>query len=141
LTVASVCGIYAVPTLPIYTSAKHGVLGFVRSYGKYLGDEEGIALNAVCPNVVRTHISSEEFYGVLEERALLTPMESVLGVFEGWLWGDDERASGQCVEVGPRGKRVLGPEAWAFMDRESEELCGDRGLLYQRSRRLQTGGQ
>ena len=29
------------------------MIGFVRSFGKYL-PEEGITLNAVCPNVVRT---------------------------------------------------------------------------------------
>jgi NAD(P)-dependent dehydrogenase (short-subunit alcohol dehydrogenase family) len=44
--VASVCGFYCVPTLPIYTAAKHGINGFVRSFGKYLPEEE-ITMNAV----------------------------------------------------------------------------------------------
>ncbi|KAF4551367.1 Short chain dehydrogenase-like protein 64 [Elsinoe fawcettii] len=45
---ASVCGFYCVPTLPIYTAAKHGVIGFVRTYGKLLA-EFGIGLNAQYP--------------------------------------------------------------------------------------------
>lgn len=44
--VASICGFYCVPTLPIYTAAKHGVNGFVRSFGKYLPEEQ-ITMNAV----------------------------------------------------------------------------------------------
>lgn len=136
LGVASVCGIYTVPTLPVYTAAKHGVLGFVRSYGKYL-PEEKIALNAICPNVVRTHISTDAFYDQLEPKGLLVPMEYLTKTYEGWL-GDDKN-SGQLVECGPKGCRVAEPPE--FMDKESEELCGDRGLLYQRSHRLQTSKQ
>ncbi|KAI5366512.1 putative short-chain dehydrogenase/reductase SDR, NAD(P)-binding domain superfamily [Septoria linicola] len=64
---ASVCGFYCVPTLPIYTAAKHGVVGFVRSYGKHLPAEQ-ITLNAICPDVLRTGISKEEFYSVMEAK-------------------------------------------------------------------------
>ena len=43
-------GRYCVPTLPIYTAAKHGIVGFVRSFGAYLPEEQ-ITMNAVLPNV------------------------------------------------------------------------------------------
>jgi len=129
--VASVCGFYSVPTLPVYTAAKHGVVGFVRTYGKYL-PEEKITLNAVCPNVVRTHISTEAFYDQIDARGLMVPMSYLLDTFSGWLGSDT--TSGQLVECGPKGSRVFEPPQ--FMDKESEELCGDRGLLYQRSRKL-----
>jgi NAD(P)-dependent dehydrogenase (short-subunit alcohol dehydrogenase family) len=134
--VSSVCGIYTVPTLPVYTAAKHGVVGLVRSYGKYL-PEEKITLNAVCPNVVKTHISTEAFYDQPDVKRVLVPMEYLTDTFAGWLGKDT--TSGQLVECGPKGTRVL--EAPGFMDEESEELCGDRGLLYKRSHRLQTSKQ
>ena len=95
---ASVCGFYCVPTLPIYTAAKHAVTGFVRSYGKYL-PEEKITLNSVNPNVIRTNISTGTFYDGLEEQGLLTPIEGVIGVFENLLGNNG--TSGEIFEVGP----------------------------------------
>jgi len=130
--VSSICGFYCVPTLPIYTSAKHGVLGFVRSYGQYLAPTESITLNAICPNVVRTAISSSQFYSVLESKDLLTPMESLLAVFESLLGADTK--SGEVFEVGPRGTTGRGPVE--PMDDETGVILG---LLEERGRSLQTG--
>ncbi|KAK4629690.1 Short-chain dehydrogenase/reductase prx7 [Fulvia fulva] len=95
---ASVCGFYCVPTLPIYTAAKHGVVGFVRSYGKHL-PAEGISLNAICPNVVRTSISTETFYSDMQARKLLVPMETVVQAFERCL---DADISGETLEIETR---------------------------------------
>ncbi|KAK5689726.1 hypothetical protein LTR97_012725 [Elasticomyces elasticus] len=127
--VASVCGFYCVPTLPIYTAAKHAVVGVVRSYGKYL-PEEGITLNAVCPNVVRTNISTDAFYSQLESQGLLTPMESVIDAFERLL---DGKESGECLEVGPKGNVVLRQPA-EHLDAESGKIME---TLYHRGRPLQ----
>ncbi|KAK0362903.1 hypothetical protein LTR02_004929 [Friedmanniomyces endolithicus] len=90
-------------TLPIYTAAKHAIIGFVRSFGKYL-PEEGITLNAVCPNVVKTNISTSAFYDELEAKKLLTPMKSVIEAFERLLDGGE---SGECIEAGPHGNLVV----------------------------------
>lgn len=68
------------PTLPIYTAAKHGVVGFVRSYGKHLLREQ-ITLNAICPDMVRTGISKEDFYSIMEAKGLLVPMKLVVQAF------------------------------------------------------------
>ncbi|KAK5732719.1 hypothetical protein LTR17_010274 [Elasticomyces elasticus] len=127
--VASVCGFYCVPTLPIYTAAKHAVVGVVRSYGEYL-PEEGITLNAVCPNVVRTNISTDSFYSQLESQGLLTPMESVIEAFERLL---DGKESGVCLEVGPKGNVVLREPA-KHLDPESGKIME---MLYHRGRPLQ----
>ncbi|TKA78423.1 hypothetical protein B0A55_03052 [Friedmanniomyces simplex] len=89
--------------LPIYTAAKHAVIGFVRSFGKYLL-EESITLNAVCPNVVRTNISTSPFYDELEAKSVLTPMKGVIEAFERFL---DGRESGECIEAGPKGDVVV----------------------------------
>ncbi|KAK0260085.1 hypothetical protein LTS09_005420 [Friedmanniomyces endolithicus] len=89
-------------TLPIYTAAKHAIIGFVRSFGKYL-PEEGVTLNAVCPNVVKTNISTSAFYDELDAKKLLTPMKSVIEAFERLLDGGE---SGECIEAGPHGNLV-----------------------------------
>lgn len=130
--VSSICGFYAVPTIPIYTAAKHGVVGFVRSYGKYL-PEEKITLNSVNPNVVRTNISNSAFYDKLEGTGLLTPVSSVVDAFERLLGAND--ASGECYEVGPhwekQGPVTRGPPE--YLDEETRQTME---LVYQRARPL-----
>ncbi|KAF2714666.1 NAD(P)-binding protein [Pleomassaria siparia CBS 279.74] len=116
--VASICGLYAVPTLPIYTAAKHGVIGLVRTYGKLLPDE-AITMNAVCPNIVRTGISTSAFYEKVEREGLLVNMKGLLDAFDDML---DSKASGDAYECGPKGGFVKrdGPE---YLDQETERSC------------------
>jgi NAD(P)-dependent dehydrogenase (short-subunit alcohol dehydrogenase family) len=116
--VASVCGLYCVPSLPVYTAAKHALIGFTRSYGELLVDE-GITVNALAPNVVRTSISSPLFYKKLAEENLLTPMDGLMDAFKTML---DSDCSGEVFECGPAGgwtKR----EATEALDQGSEEVC------------------
>ncbi|EME79527.1 uncharacterized protein MYCFIDRAFT_87321 [Pseudocercospora fijiensis CIRAD86] len=131
--VASVCGFYCVPTLPIYTAAKHGVVGFVRSYGKHLLTE-AITLNAICPDVVRTNISTDAFYSQMEAKGLIVSMESVTQAFEQCL---DENISGETLEIEPKSGVFLrsGPEPF---DQEAEETLK---LLHQRGLHLQQPSQ
>ena len=94
-----------------------GAVGFVRSYGKYL-PEENITLNAICPHVLRTGISTGEFYDNLEAKGLLTPMKTVVDAFESLIDGD---ASGECLEAGPVGNFTL-RAAPAVLNKESQML-------------------
>jgi len=98
MAVASVCGIYCIPTLPVYTAAKHGMVGLTRSYGKYLV-EEGMTMNSICPNVVKTHISTEAFYDRMEKEGLLCDMQGVLQGFEDMMGAS--KMSGECLEISP----------------------------------------
>lgn len=135
--IASVCGFYCCPTLPIYTAAKHGVVGFVRSYGKYLPSEK-ITLNAVTPNVIRTNISTQQFYDKLDDDGLLTPIEGVVDAFESLL--GDNPMSGECLESGPnyaKGQGLVHPKFIDFVDEESKTVF-DR--LEVRGRPLQLPG-
>jgi NAD(P)-dependent dehydrogenase (short-subunit alcohol dehydrogenase family) len=50
---ASLAGLTAVPSDPIYAGTKHFVIGFVRSIAPQLV-ERGISINAVCPGIVDT---------------------------------------------------------------------------------------
>ena len=108
------------------------MVGFVRSYGKYLPEEQ-ITLNAVCPNVIRTNISTKGFYDSLEEKGLLTPLEAVPDVFEKLL--GDNPASGECYEVGPHYKSqgAITTNGPPYLDDESAAVFD---LLYTRGRPL-----
>ncbi|KAH8595060.1 glucose 1-dehydrogenase [Bisporella sp. PMI_857] len=133
VAVGSTSGLYCCPTLPVYTAAKHGVVGFIRSYGKYLPTEK-ITLNGVNPNVVRTNISTAAFYEKLDALDLLSPIEGVVEVFQTLLGKND--ASGECFEVGPNYNKQ-GPVSRApleYLDAETKtlmELLYDRGLPLQ----------
>ena len=129
VAVSSICGFYAVPTVPIYTAAKHGVVGFVRSYGKYLPSEK-ITLNSINPNVVRTNISNPAFYDKLEGTNLLTPVSSVVDAFERLLGAND--ASGECYEVGPHWEKD-GPVTKSAPEYLDEETKQTMELVYQRA--------
>jgi NAD(P)-dependent dehydrogenase (short-subunit alcohol dehydrogenase family) len=126
--VASVCGFYCVPSLPIYTAAKHALIGLTRSYGALL-KIEGVTLSALAPNVVRTGISSSTFYDQMEKQGLLTPMEGVLDAFNDMVKGSD---SGAVYECGPNGRWSKRPHT-KFLDVKSGQCCD---LLLGRARGL-----
>jgi NAD(P)-dependent dehydrogenase (short-subunit alcohol dehydrogenase family) len=126
--VASVCGMYCVPSLPIYTAAKHALIGLTRSYGKLLV-AEGITVNAIAPNVVQTRISAPQFYDRLAKENLLTPMDGLMRAFQTML---DTECSGEVFECGPAGDWTK-REATAYLDKESGEICR---LLDERARCL-----
>lgn len=105
-----------------------GVVGLTRSYGAYL-PTESITLNAVCPNVVRTHISTDVFYDMVEPMGLLVPLKNVVDAFESFL---DSDVSGQCLEVGPKG--TVPREAAEYLDEESRKTME---LVHERSKPLQ----
>jgi hypothetical protein len=106
-----------------------GAVGFVRSYGKYL-PEENITLNAICPHVARTNISTGPFYDDLQDKGLLTPMKEIVDAFMHFVDHSDQ--SGECLEVGPVGTFKV-REAPNILNEESETL---NGLLYKRGHPL-----
>ena len=79
------------------------VVGFVRSYGKIL-QEEDILLNAVCPNKIRTNIGTAASYEKAEKAGCLVPMENLLKAFEMLLAkeGEFSHVSGECLEISPK---------------------------------------
>ncbi|KAF9894343.1 hypothetical protein FE257_007846 [Aspergillus nanangensis] len=105
ICVSSVTGIYSFPGSPVYSAAKHAVVGFVRSYGKVVA-QENITLNAVCPGIVETNISSPEFYAEAKSRGCLVKMEHMMNGFEMFMGA--ESMSGECAEVVAKyGARVV----------------------------------
>jgi NAD(P)-dependent dehydrogenase (short-subunit alcohol dehydrogenase family) len=56
---ASLAGLIALATDPIYAGTKHFLVGFVRSVAPQLA-ERGIRINAVCPGIVDTPLLGDE---------------------------------------------------------------------------------
>lgn len=109
----------------------------MRSYGKYL-PSEGITLNAVNPNVIRTNISTPVFYDKLDARGLLTPIDGVVDAFESLL--GENADSGETLEIGPnyaKGQGIVKRQQPEYIDSESEEVFQ---MLEPRGRPLQLPG-
>jgi hypothetical protein len=61
--------------------------------------EEKITLNAICPNIVRTNISTGDYYDRAEKQGLLISTESLVEAFESLL--GPNAASGEAIEILP----------------------------------------
>jgi hypothetical protein len=117
---------------------RSAIVGFTRSYGALLANER-ITINAICPNIVRTNISTTAFYDLVDRKGLFTPMESMVKTFDSLL-GSDPR-NGCTFECGPQG--VLLREPPEYMDEATKEACDliqERSSVMHRNA-LYTGGE
>lgn len=104
-------------------------MGLVRSYGAILA-EERIHLNALCPNKIRTGISTAAVYEKAEKAGVLVPMEKLLEAFEKLLSGGEYGGlSGECIEVAPK----LGVRRREFVGFVNEESRVSAEMTYERS--------
>ena len=111
VAVASVHGLVASPFKSAYVSAKHGVLGLVKTLALE-GADQGITATAVCPGYVRTPLVENQItaqaqaHGVPEEQALeeiiLAP-HAVKRLIE-----PDEVADVVAFLLGPTGRTFTG---------------------------------
>lgn len=88
-------------------------------------------MNAVCPNVVQTNISSPNFYEKLGAQGLLVDMKSVVMAFEEMM--GEATMSGECLEVSPAKTGFTLRAPVEVLDRASQETLD---LIYERSRSL-----
>ncbi|KAK5222257.1 hypothetical protein LTR72_006514 [Exophiala xenobiotica] len=115
---SSMAGIYAFIVAPLYSAAKHGIVGLVRASSHKLRKTESITINTICPGPVDTGISEQMKKVVPEER--FTPMSVVLGAFEKFL---DEDITGQVAEASNKQFYLRLPVEYA--DENSEFLVED----------------
>jgi NAD(P)-dependent dehydrogenase (short-subunit alcohol dehydrogenase family) len=100
----------------------------VRSYGKVV-EAEKITLNALCPGIVETSISSPDFYAEAKARGCLVKMDDMMDGFMMFM-GKDQR-SGECAEViAKHGARVVEFPA------PSKESAIGRDFVIERHRHL-----
>ncbi|KAF9261930.1 NAD(P)-binding protein [Marasmius fiardii PR-910] len=75
---ASIYSYYTCATMPMYNTAKAGILQFMRSAAK-LYDGRGVTVNSIAPNLLATNIGPKEGFQLFESRGLLkTPMDLVV---------------------------------------------------------------
>src|SRR4051794_12570129 len=73
---ASLAGLTAMPTDPIYTANKHGVVGLTRALGPVF-EAEGIRFNAVCPGFAESQIIAPVRSELIAAGFEIIPAESV----------------------------------------------------------------
>jgi NAD(P)-dependent dehydrogenase (short-subunit alcohol dehydrogenase family) len=97
ISTSSVGGIYPAPFCPMYSAAKHGVLGFTRSVAKHFWTHDKIRANAILPRTMRTALLSEKEWETFGDTSW-TPVEKVVEVvkmlLEGEEWGKTVEISG-----------------------------------------------
>ena len=73
---ASLAGLTAMESDPIYAASKHAVVGFVRSAAPTL-ERRGLAINAICPGIADTQMLTDEARAALVAASfpLLEPAE------------------------------------------------------------------
>ncbi|KAF1984632.1 3-beta-hydroxysteroid dehydrogenase [Aulographum hederae CBS 113979] len=97
---ASIAGIYPVRFCPIYTAAKHGVVGFARAIQRRFFEESGIRVNALCPGDVRTNLFKKEEWDVFTQMEWIE-VGQIVKIVEMLLF--DEGMRGRIVEAAPHG--------------------------------------
>ncbi|KAI7166360.1 hypothetical protein KC343_g15431 [Hortaea werneckii] len=91
---ASCLGVYASHSVPLYSSAKHALVGLVRSSAPVFAGMN-ITINALLPVLVETNIWPEHAKHLVDD-AQLTPMRTVCKAFDRFL---DSEMTGQTVEL------------------------------------------
>ncbi|KAH7350669.1 hypothetical protein BKA65DRAFT_605374 [Rhexocercosporidium sp. MPI-PUGE-AT-0058] len=92
---SSMAGLYPMESDPLYTAAKHGLVGFTRATGAHF-HPEGITVNCICPAFVITGLAPENVL-VKFPKEHITPMSTVLQAYDMFL--GDSKLSGQVVET------------------------------------------
>ncbi|GAA5852047.1 hypothetical protein JCM8547_000141 [Rhodosporidiobolus lusitaniae] len=97
----SSASLYPFPNESLYGTAKHGVLGVIRSLAPEL-QKEGITINGIAPSIVETGIGNPTALQAIREKGGLTPMETVTkGVVEVLLSREEvgRELTGQILEL------------------------------------------
>lgn len=102
---ASIAGIYPVRFCPIYTAAKHGVVGFARAISKHFYDNDGIRVNTLCPGNVRTNLFEKKEWDVFDNEWI--ELSQIVKIVELMLF--DESMQGQVIEAAPKNHYVIEP--------------------------------
>ncbi|RDW61603.1 NAD(P)-binding protein-27 [Coleophoma crateriformis] len=130
---ASCGGLYPSHYSPIYSAAKHGVVGFMRSIAKHFWVQERIRVNAICPGTVKTNLlTAKEWKNFPEE--FFTPVEMIVQTVLRLIDGEDEEQGKRRIDGPGRGDgTILWGEAVEVSGRnhyyrEAARFC-DEGMM------------
>jgi len=122
---SSLAGLLAFTPDPVYTMAKHAVIGLVRALADRLG-EDGITINAVCPGLVDTAILTPAMRAAIDrDRFPVMAPEVIVEAVLDRIAGSETGGAWVCQPGRPallyRYRGVPGP---ATHDRPPDELSG-----------------
>lgn len=108
---ASCGGLYPSHYSPIYSAAKHGVVGFMRSIAKHFWVQDGIRVNAICPGTVKTNLLTVKEWANFPEK-FFTPVAKVVEAVLLLVDGTDEEEWKRRIDgPGGDGGKILWGEA------------------------------
>ncbi|KAL1887134.1 hypothetical protein Sste5346_010423 [Sporothrix stenoceras] len=111
VSTASAASIYASPELPLYTAAKHGVLGLMRAMSVQLAPE-GIRVNSILPGAIRTTLHEQTVWDQFPAGDF-TPVNEVVQAVLALV--RDPTATGRAIEI----------SAGETFDRRQPDYCND----------------
>jgi NAD(P)-dependent dehydrogenase (short-subunit alcohol dehydrogenase family) len=76
---ASCGGLYPSPFCPMYTAAKHGVVGLTRAVAKHFYFKDKIRVSCICPGTVRTNLLDAKGWSQFPE-SYFTKVEKIVEV-------------------------------------------------------------
>ncbi|GAA5828486.1 hypothetical protein JCM11251_000815 [Rhodosporidiobolus azoricus] len=97
----SSASIYPFPNESLYGTAKHGVLGLIRSLAPTLLPE-GITINGIAPSIVETGIGNATALAAIRNAGCMTPMATVTDAVRNVLLSREEegrKVTGQILEL------------------------------------------
>lgn len=105
---ASIAAIYPVRFCPIYTAAKHGVIGFGRAIAKHFHQNDGIRVNILCPGNVRTNLFEKKEWDAFDNEWI--ELTQIVKIVELMLF--DDEMEGRVIEAAPRNHYIIAPSEY-----------------------------
>lgn len=131
LVITASCGaFYPSYYSPIYTAAKHGVLGFMRSIAPIYYKEDKIRVNAVCPGTVKTNLLSSVEWAAFPTE-YFTPVEKIVEAVLIFVDGKDTSDKGR--DVGVMNSKAIECSGRNHYYREQYEYCDEPMKLVMQS--------
>ncbi|KAJ3408452.1 hypothetical protein HDV05_004972 [Chytridiales sp. JEL 0842] len=111
VNVASMAGYLPSVEFPVYTAAKHGVVGLTKSLGKRVIKELGVRVVGIAPSFAETPLLAQgkndpAFQAVVGSVGTV-PVESVIDAMEAAI--ENENLAGDIIRITQRGLEVVHP--------------------------------
>ena len=124
LALTLMAAVYPGGAIPLYTAAKHGVVGMTRALAQRLEYKgEKITVNCICPGLVSTGLTQRLIEAT--EDKYITPSATIVRAVMGFV--DDATLNGQVAECSL--DKIYYKKQPEFSDEEAEYVMSPHGRL------------